>query len=159
MNVPMKSSRVSRAPAEDRTSFSLYPADLKIVNEALARLAERRLKVDRTKFVRCMLHTATELDLFAYAVVQQRDDALKAGPRETDYVAERFTIVLPLADLDKVDRVVRQLAAKGVRANESYLLRALLRRLPPGEALAPVVARYLAEFPDGRSRAARAKAP
>jgi hypothetical protein len=55
--------------------------------------------------------------------------------------------------------VVRQLAAKGVRANESYLLRALLRRLPPWEALAPVVARYVAEFPDGRSRAARAKAP
>ncbi len=41
--------------------------------------------------------------------------------------------------------------------NDSYLLRALLRSLPPVEALTPVFKRYLAEFPDGRCRAAKAR--
>ncbi len=154
----MKSSAGSRPKSEVRTSFSLYPADLKILNDSLARLAERKVSADRTKFVRCLLHSATELDLFAYAAVQHREDLLKAGPRETEYVEERVTIVLPGADLSKVEKAVSQLKAKGVRANESYILRALLRRLPSLDMLVPVVAAYLDKFPDGRSRAARAKA-
>ena len=154
----MKSPAGSRSKSEVRTSFSLYPADLKILNDSLARLAERKVPADRTKFVRCLLHSATELDLFAYAVVQHREDLLKAGPRETEYVEERVTIVLPVADLRKVEKAVSQLKAKGVRANESYILRALLRRLPSLEMLVPVVAAYLDKFPDGRSRAGRAKA-
>lgn len=153
----MKSPAGSRPKSEDRTSFSLYPADLKILNDSLARLAERKVLADRTKFVRCLLHSATELDLFAYAAVQHREDSLKAGPRETGYVEERVTIVLPVSDLSKVERAVRQLKTKGVRANESYILRALLRRLPSLDALTPLVAGYLDKFPDGRSRAARAK--
>lgn len=153
----MKPSPGARAKGEERTSFSLYPSDLKIVNDALGLLAARKLKVDRTKFVRCVLHSFTELDLFAYAVVQQREDSLKSGPREAEYIEERFTIVLPVADLTKVDRVVGQLAAKGIHANESYVLRSLLRRLPALESLTPIVATYLEEFPDGRSRAGKAK--
>ena len=153
----MKSPAGSRTKSEDRTSFSLYPADLKILNDSLAHLAERNVLADRTKFVRCLLHSATELDLFAYAVVQHREDSLKAGPREAEYVEERVTIVLPVADLSKVERAVSQLKTKGVRANESYILRALLRRLPSLDALAPLVVDYLDKFPDGRSRAARAK--
>lgn len=154
----MKSSPSGpRSRAENRTSFSLYPADLKTLNSSLARLAERNISADRTKFVRCLLHSTTDLDLFAYAVVQHREDSLKPGPREADYIEERFTIVLPVADLEKIDHAVKQLGAKGIRANESYMLRALLRRLPPLDALAPIVARYLEDFPDGRSRAARAK--
>lgn len=154
----MKSAAGSRPKSEVRTSFSLYPADLEILNDSLARLAERKLSADRTKFVRCLLHSATELDLFAYAAVQHREDLLKTGPRETEYVEERVTIVLPGADLSKVEKAVSQLKAKGVRANESYILRALLRRLPSLDMLVPVVAAYLDKFPDGRSRAARAKA-
>jgi len=153
----MKSPAGSRPKSEDRTSFSLYPADLKILNDSLARLAERKVLADRTKFVRCLLHSVTELDLFAYAVVQHREDSLKTGPREPEYVEERVTIVFPVADLSKVERAVNQLKAKGVRANESYILRALLRRLPSLDALTPLVAGYLDKFPDGRSRAARAK--
>ncbi len=153
----MKSSAGSRPKSEVRTSFSLYPADLKILNDSLARLAERKVSADRTKFVRCLLHSATELDLFAYAAVQHREDLLKAGPRETEYVEERVTIVLPGADLSKVEKAVSQLKAKGVRANESYILRALLRRLPSLDMLVPVVGAYLDKFPDGRSRAGREK--
>lgn len=153
----MKSAAGTRPKSEVRTSFSLYPADLKILNDSLARLAERKVSADRTKFVRCLLHSATELDLFAYGVVQHREDLLKTGPRETEYVEERVTIVLPGADLSKVEKAVSQLKVKGVRANESYILRALLRRLPSLDMLVPVVAAYLAKFPDGRSRAGREK--
>ncbi|MBL9186718.1 MAG: hypothetical protein JNK23_04520 [Opitutaceae bacterium] len=153
----MKSSPARRSQGESRTSFSFYPADLKVMNDALALLEQRKVQSDRTKLVRCLLHVSSELDLFAFAVVQHRDDSLKAGPRENDYIAERVTIVIPEADLTKLDRVVAQLATKGIRANESYILRAVLRRLPPIEALAPLVESYLEEFPDGRSKAGRAK--
>ena len=144
------------AGLEAKFSFSFYPADLRVVEVVIAGLGERNIKVDRTKGVRCLLHVTPEGDLFAYAVVQFRADEAKPGPRETDMVEERFTIILPVADVKKVDRVVGQLLAKGIKMNGSYVLRALLRSLPPVEALAPVFSKYLVEFPDGRSRAARA---
>lgn len=153
----VKSSPTGSASGEARTSFSFYPADLKNLNAALTQLGQRKVNADRTKFVRCLLHTSSELDLFALAAVQHRDDSLKAGPRESDYIQERFTIVLPEGVLTKLDRVVAQLAAKNISANESYILRAALRRLPPLETLAPLVERYLEEFPDARTRAGRAK--
>ena len=144
------------AGLEAKFSFSFYPADLRVVEDVIAGLGQRNIKVDRTKVVRCLLHVTPEVDLFAYAVVQFRADEAKPGPRETDMVEERFTIILPVADTKKMAHVVGQLLAKGIKMNDSYVLRALLRSLPPVEALAPVFSKYLVEFPDGRTRAARA---
>jgi hypothetical protein len=145
------------ALSEDRFSFSFYPADLRAVEDVIAGLGQKNIKVDRTKVVRGLLHVTPEVDLFAYAVVQFRADEAKPGARENDLIAERFTIVLPVADMKKLDRVVGQLQAKAIKMNDSYVLRSLLRALPPVETLAPVFAKYLADFPDGRTRSARAR--
>lgn len=154
---PKKISAANAAVAEGRFSFSLFPSDLTAINSVIIGLGERGLKVDRTKVVRGLLHTTPAIDLFAYGVVLYREDEARTGPRNPEYVVERFTIVLPLADMKKVAQVCRQLQQQGVRMNDSYLLRALLRSLPPVEVLAPVFKRYLAEFPDGRYRAAKAR--
>ncbi len=157
MVMPKKYSSAKPTAAEGRFSFSLYQSDLDAINSVITGLGERGLKVDRTKVVRGLLHTTPAVDLFAYGVVLFRADEAKTGPRNPEYVAERFTIVLALADMQKVERVRRQLQKQRVKMNDSYLLRALLRSVPAVEALAPVFKQYLAEFPDGRYRAAKAR--
>ncbi len=157
MPLPKKISSARAAAAEGRFSFSLYQPDLEAINLVITGLGEHGLRVDRTKVVRGLLHTTPAIDLFAYGVLLFREDEARAGPRNPEYVAERFTIVLPSADMQKVVRTCRQLKENGIKMNDSYLLRALLRSLPSVEVLAPVFKRYLAEFPDGRSRAAKAR--
>ncbi|MDI1319574.1 MAG: hypothetical protein PSW75_05180 [bacterium] len=157
MAKPKKTTPSVPSPAEDRFSFSLYQSDLDAIKVAITGLGERGLKVDRTKVVRGLLHTTPAIDVFAYAVVLFREDEAKPGPRNAENVAERFTIVLPVADMDKVERVRRQLAGEGIKMSDSYLLRALLRSLPSMDALAPAFRKYLTDFPDGRLRAAKGK--
>ena len=141
----------------DRYSFSFYPAELKAMSTAITELGRRGISVDRTKLVRCLLHTTPEQDMLAVAVKQRAEDVIKSGPRETENVAERFTIERLGDDVRKVERVVSKMNAKGIKMNDSYVLRSLLRQMPPIEALTPVVKKYLEEFPEGRTRAARAK--
>lgn len=152
-----KPTPAETSATKERFSFSLYPADLSALENLIADLGEKGLALDRTKVVRALLHTTSELDLFAYAVIQHREDRLKPGPREWENVAERFTIEQLGDDADKLDRVVASLAKREIKMNDSYVLRSLLRRLPPVDVLVPLIQQYLEEFPDRRSRAARAK--
>jgi hypothetical protein len=145
----------SRTQPKDRASFSLYPSDVKVIDTLIAGLAGHALKVDAAKVIRCLLHTTAELDLFAYAVIQHREDGLKEGAREKENIAERLTVEQLKTARDKLERVIGQLAKKGIKMNDSYVLRSFLRRLPPLDALVPVFKRYGEEFPDGRSRVAR----
>lgn len=157
MATSSRKAPITATSPEGRFSFSLYQSNLEAINSVITALGERGLRVDRTKVVRGLLHATPAVDLFAYGVVIYREDETKNSPRNAEHVAERFTIVLPLADMAKVERVRRQLREKRIMMNDSYLLRALLRSMPSVEALAPVFKRYLAEFPDGRSRAAKAR--
>lgn len=154
---PKQISPAKTAVAEGRFSFSLFQPDLDVISAVITGLDKCGLKVDRTKVVRGLLHTTPAVDLFAYGVLLFREDEARTGPRNPEYVVERFTIVLPLADMRKVRDVCRQLQKQQIGMNDSYLLRALLRSLPSVEVLAPVFKRYLAEFPDGRSRTAKAR--
>ncbi len=142
---------------EEKFSFSFYASDLAAVQEITAALDAEGIKVDRTKVVRCLMHTTPDLDLFAYAIVLYRADAAKTGPREIENVAERFTVILPKSDVTRIREVLERLKKVGITMNTSYVLRALLRAVPRTAALAPIFHKYLAQFPDGRSRAARAK--
>jgi hypothetical protein len=142
---------------EEKISFSLYESDLKSLRNMIATMSAYGLVLDRTKVVRCLLHTTPELDLSAYAIVQFRADCAKEGPREMNYVAERFTVVLPVEDIAKLRGIVADLGQKGIKMNISYVLRSLLRGIQPSVALAPAFKRFLADYPDGRSRAARAR--
>lgn len=143
--------------AEEKFSFSFYRAEQERLDEYIKVMGGYGIKLDRTKIVRALVHSTPEIDLVAHAVLQYRADAAKDGPRESDYIAERFTVVLPVAEMAKLRRVVSELETKGVKMNLSYVLRSLLRAVKPTAALVPVFKKYLAEFPDGRSRAARAK--
>jgi hypothetical protein len=143
--------------AEEKFSFSFYDSDLQSLKELQAVLASAGISADRTKIVRCLLHTILEVDLFAYSVALHRADAAKVGPREEENVAERFTVVLLKSDVERVKSVLAWLEEYGIVMNTSYALRALLRGIPRTAALAPVFQKYLEKFPDGRSRAARAR--
>ena len=147
----MKSEQ--QAEADVRVTMSFYAADLRAVSELRRRLRERdeALRLDRARALRGLLHATPQVDLLAYAVIQYREDAAKPGPREAELVEERFTVVLHGADLKKLDEVVDDLDAQGIRMNRSYVVRGLLRSMPPVEVLAPAFKRYLAAFPDGRT--------
>lgn len=142
MNRPPFRPPPRRSP-HDRKSFSLYPKDRQILADLQAEFANRGLNADRTTLVRCLLHSTSELALFAYAVVQHREDSLKTGPREQENVAERFTIEQLGDDRDKLERVLRRLEAEHIRMNDSYALRALLRHLPSIERLLPLFKSYV----------------
>jgi hypothetical protein len=156
----MKTPPIPPAPDRlEKTSFSFYPADVKIVADLRRDLAGCGLKVDRTKVIRCLYQASTEAELFQASTAQHAlDEAKKPGPRETDLIVQRFTIDLPSADLDKFARVEKRLARQAIRMSGSYIFRARLRRLPPLARLLPVFQQYLARFPDGRTHLARVRA-
>jgi hypothetical protein len=143
--------------AEEKFSFSFYRLEQKRLEEFIDVMSGFDIKLDRTKVVRALVRSTPEIDLVAHAVLQFRADTAKEGPRESDYIAERFTVILPVAEMAKLRRVVGELEAKGVKMNLSYVLRSLLRAVKPTAALVPVFKKYHAEFPDGRSRAARVR--
>lgn len=155
MRRPSASRTARRQKQQERFSFSLYETDRKALADLVALLGDHGLELDRTQVVRGLLSTSSDLDLFASAVLQHREDSLReGGRREKSSVAERFSIEKLGDSAEKLDRVIAQLVAKGIPMNESYVLRALLRHLPPFESLVPVFRTYVEENPDGRTLAA-----
>ena len=157
MSRPMQVSPPRATTSKDRYSFSLYESDRAIIADVIAALDKRGLAIQRTQFVRGLLHFTSEDDLLVAAVEQHGEDLLKSGPREKENVAERFTVENLREDAAKVGRVVARLKAKGIKMNDSYVLRSQLRRLPPDEALVPLFQDYLTRFPDGRTRSERTR--
>ena len=137
------------------TSFSLYPADLEIVASVKDLFTRRGYGIDDTKTIRGLYHVATELDLFAFAVVQHRLDELKPGRREPLPVSWRNQIWVPQADTEKFARVVQRLKQADIKSNESYVFRGYLRHRPANEELIPPFEEFLKKFPDFRYKEGR----
>ncbi|MDR1284220.1 MAG: hypothetical protein LBK99_25890 [Opitutaceae bacterium] len=160
----MKSSAKETAPI--RTTFSLYANDLDIVSKLRGELREQGLRIDRVKTLRGLVHITAESELLAHTVLQFKADEAKKGPREEEMVDERISVILPAEDKRKLDNVVDELDLKRIKVSSSYVLRALIRSLPPvATILKPLtkftekqnaIARELANEARAATRAAKA---
>jgi len=130
-----------------KVSFSFYPADMAALNQQTVELRRLGAAVRRGTVLRALIELTTETEMFAAAVLMHRDYTAKNGPRETDNVAGIPTVDLPSRLIDKLDRVVTELAAKEISANRAYVVRAILRTAPKPEAWVAAVNGFLKDFP------------
>lgn len=137
----------SDASAPVKVSFSFYPADMAALNTQTVELRRLGAAVRRGTVIRALIELTSETEMFATAVLLHRDYSAKTGPRETDNVADIPTVDLPFRLIEKLDRVVTELAAKNISANRAYIVRAILRSAPKPQAWAPAVKKFLKDFP------------
>lgn len=143
------------------SSYSFYPADMLALANRLAELKAAGVTLRRPRFIRALVHLATEAEMFA-AATRLAAAYADRDVRESDYIAARPEVELSAADVEKLDRVKEELVRKGVfaTANRAFVIRALLRWSPSGAALAPEMRRFMDEFPNkprGRSKRRPAK--
>lgn len=137
----------STTAAPIKVSFSFYPADMAVLQHQTVELRRLGAAVRRGTVLRALIELASETEMFAAAVLLHRDYAARRGPRETDYIAGMPTVDLPRRHIEKLDRVVTELAAKSVNVNRAYVVRAILRAAPAPEAWADAVKKFLRDFP------------
>lgn len=148
----------SDASAPVKVSFSFYPADMTALNTQTVELRRRGAAVRRGTVLRALIELTSETEMFAAAVLLHRDYAAKTGPRETDHVAGIPTVDLPSRLIEKLDRVITELASKDITANRAYIVRAIMRSAPKPDAWAPAVKKFLKDFPR-RARTVTASKP
>lgn len=142
---------------EVRASFTFYAADSRALRRLNLALRDRGIDVQRTDTFRLLLHVTPEVDMMAFATLRLREE--EKQPASDDLVDERFTVRLRREWLEKLDRVVDDLARKDVDVERTYVARALVHAGHEAKALARAAEKFFGEFPDGRSRAARAAKP
>jgi hypothetical protein len=141
--------RRAPAPRSLRASFSLFAPDAAAIDTAVESLRRRGLRIDEAKFIRGLLHFTPAQDLFDCAVAQYRADEQESTPRRAAVV--RRTSVNHLGSgATKLEGVMRRLAKADILMNDSYVLRALLRRLPSLKVLTTQFEQFLEEYPDTR---------
>ncbi|MDR1279821.1 MAG: hypothetical protein LBK99_03235 [Opitutaceae bacterium] len=117
--------------APSRTTFSLYARDLDLVSELRRDLREAGLRIDRVKALRGIIHVTSESELLAHTILQFKEDEAKKGPREEEMVDNRISVILSAEDKRKLDNVVDELDLKRMKVSSSYVVRSLIRSLPP----------------------------
>lgn len=137
-------------PASILSSFSFYPADMTALKNRLTELKTAGVNVRRAKFLRALVHSTPEAEMFESASRLAALYAEKEGPRESDNIAGRLMVDLLKADVEKLDRVKRDLERKKVfaGANRAFVVRAVVRWSPSGAALAPQMRKFMEEFPN-----------
>lgn len=142
---------------QERISLSFYAKDLAVLSRLRRGLIDRGLRLDSTKVLRALIHSTSQDEFLAHAILQWKADEAKPGPRETDFVDDSIpSIWLPSSDVKKLDDVSDEMDGKGMpRVKRSYIVRARLRHPPALDAFYADAERFLATYPDGRTRAAR----
>jgi hypothetical protein len=143
----------SGPPVPVKVSFSFYPADMAALHTQTLELRRLGAAVRRGTVLRALLELTSETEMFAAAVLLHRDQAAKAGPREADNVAGIPTVDVPRRLIEKLDRVVTELAAESINVNRAYVVRASLRAAPSPAAWVPAVKKFLKDFPRRPRRA------
>lgn len=138
---------------EVRASFTFYPADSRALRRLNLALRDRGFDVQRTDTFRLLLHVTPQVEMMALATLRLRAEA-KLPPGD-DIVDERFTIRLRRSSLEKLDGAVDDLARKDVDVERTFVARALVHADHDVKALARAAEKFLREFPDGRTKAAR----
>lgn len=139
-----------------RVSFALYPSDNKVLRRLNLVLRDAGLDVVRTDTLRFLLHTTSSAEMFALTTLRLKEDAAGRIVKE-DHFEERVTLRSRKSVMDKIDDVVDDLARKDLDADRTYVIRAVLHGDHDPKALVRSAKKFLAEFPDGRTRAGRAE--
>lgn len=139
-----------------RVSFALYPSDTKVLRRLNLVLRDAGLDVVRTDTLRFLLHTTTAAEMFALTTLRLKDDAAGRIAKEKNF-EERVTLRSPQSVMAKIDDVVDDLARKDLDADRTYVIRAVLHGDHEPKSLVRAAKKFLAEFPDGRTRAGRAE--
>lgn len=136
------------APAAPvKVSFSFYPADMAALQRQTVELRRQGAAVRRGTVLRALIELTSEMEMFAASILLHRDYTSRSGPREMDNIAGIPTVDLPRRHIEKLDRVVTELAAKSINVNRAYVVRASLRAAPAPEAWAATVKKFLQDFP------------
>lgn len=132
-----------------KVSFPFYPADLATLKGHVALLKAAGLpSIRRGTVVRSLVCLPSAMQMFAHALLLDEAQKAKGGYREDDCFADTVTVRLPQGQLEKLDEVKKDLAAKGVAATRASIVRAVFRALPTGTELVAFMKRFQAEFPN-----------
>jgi len=146
------------AAAPVKVSFSFYPSDMRALSALLLTLRRADLPVRGGTVLRALIYLTPPMEMFAHSVLLAAQYGQKNGPREDDNIAGHPTVDLPKSQVQKVDQVVAELADKGITANRAFVVRAMLRAVRDGTALAPAMQKFLTDFPAKPSGRAALKA-
>jgi hypothetical protein len=136
-----------------RASFSFYPSDNRALQRLTLLLRDKGFDVQRTDTFRLLLHLNTELEMLAHATLRLRQE--ETQPRSDEMAMERFTVRMPKAWLQKLDRVVDEFTRRDVQMERTYVARSLVYAPYDEKLLCKQAARFMAEFPDRRMRSAK----
>lgn len=151
-----KNRKAAVEPADERVGFSFYQEDVKALGVMLAAMRARGIRVPRTYLVRALVHVVSADEMFAHAVARYRQEqAGKATPAGD--VEQHLAFNLLTEDVDKLGRVGDKLSEQGFRSVRSFIIRSLVHAPWEHDSLARLVGKFQKEFPDPRSREARAR--
>ena len=129
-----------------KVSFTFYSGDLAALKEHVAVLKAAGLRsMLRGTVVRSVVCVPSALQMFAYALLLEET---QKTDHEDDKVVDTITVRLPQSQLEKLDSVKKDLAAKDVFATRASIVRAAFRALPSGAELVAFMKRFQAGFPN-----------
>ena len=138
--------------ADVRASFTFYADDSKALRKLTLALRDCGLDLQRTDVFRLLLDVTPEVEMMAHATLR-----LKTEAKQPAYIDERFTVPLRGKWLNKLDRVVDDLARRDVTVQRTFVARSLVHAAHDVPALAKQAVKFAKAYPDRRFRAAKAK--
>lgn len=130
-----------------KVSFSFYPADMTALAGRNEELKLAGVTVRAGTFLRALIYLTSPLEMHAHALLLAAAYEKKGGPRESDNVSGHPSVDLPKDQVKKLDDVVAGLDKVGVTATRAFVVRAVLRSLKDGGAIASDVREFLEKFP------------
>ncbi len=146
-------------PADDliKVGFPFYPADLKALDAHLAYLENAGVPARRGTLVRAVVCLPSATQLFAHALLLHEAQKARGGILESEYVEDTIVVRLPGSQVEKLEDVLKDLAAKGVSKTHAFVLRAAFRALPTGAGLVAFMKEFNEKFPNRPRGAPAAK--
>jgi hypothetical protein len=142
---------------EVRASFPFYAEDSRALRQLNLALRDAGADVERTDTFRLLLHVTSEAELFARAVLRYGPDAKDPAAGYGDGIGERFTVRISRDWVKKLERVRDDLARKDIDVRRVDVARAVLHAPHDVKKLVREAEKFLAEFPDKRTRGVRAQ--
>lgn len=138
---------MSSGPKPIKVSFSFYPADMTALKVRNTELKKKGVTVRAGTFLRALIYFTSAVEMHAHALLLNAAYEKKDGPREAENVTGHPTLDLPPDQVRKLDEVVADLHKVGVTATRAFVVRAILRALRNGGAIASDVQAFLEKFP------------